>query len=226
MSTKNYVVLMGDIVSSRETPSELELHSEFNKIIKNINKLHKNIIISPLTITLGDEFQSLVGTFYDAFSIANIIRLELKNKDIEMRFVIGNAEIEEKILNNENSWNMIGPGLSETRDLLNDKKNKNCYRFHFVHQEDNLKDSIVIKSLNSLGFAMTAIENKWTKTQLETIYEYRRNFSTKEELAERLGKNRNSLYKNLKAAQLDLYEEFIESISFALKGYDSIWERK
>lgn len=226
MSTKSYVVLMGDIISSRNTPSEIELHSEFNKVIKNSNKFFKNKIISPLTITLGDEFQGLLETYQDAFLLANRMRLELKNKDIEMRFVIGNAEIDSKIINHKNSWNMIGMGLAETRSLLNDKKNKNCYRFNFINKKNEPKDSIIIKLLNTLGFVMTSIESKWTSKQLETIYEYKKEFSTKEELAARLGKNRNSLYKNLKAAQFDLYEENVESIIAALNSYDLLLEKR
>lgn len=222
MSIKNYVVLMGDIVASRNTESEKNLHSNFNEVIKKINRKYKNKIISPFTITLGDEFQGLVDNLKDAFLISNEMRIELLTKKLNMRFVIGNAEIDSSIINKENSWNMIGDGLAETRELLNDKKSKNCYRFYFINKKNDLKEVIIIKLLSTLGLSMTSLESKWTDKQIETIYEYRNSDLTREELAEKLGKNRNSLYKNLKSAQVELYEEQIEAIVSSLKKYDVI----
>ncbi len=80
MNTKKYSILMGDIVASRKAQSDILLYKIFNNIIVKTNKKFTDLIISPLTITLGDEFQGLTKNLKDSFKIANFLRTELLKK--------------------------------------------------------------------------------------------------------------------------------------------------
>ena len=72
-----------------------------------------------------------------------------------------------------------------------------------------------------MGNSLTSIENKWTEKQLDAIIELRGSGATRQQLAHKLGINRNSLYKTLKAALFDNYNEQLESIVLALVFMDS-----
>ena len=60
-----YGVLMGDLVRSERAPAPEALHDAFNRAVAQENRRHADVIVSPLTITLGDEFQGLVATQED-----------------------------------------------------------------------------------------------------------------------------------------------------------------
>src|SRR5262245_52705684 len=123
-----YAVLMGDIVGSERAPSLKAVHSAFNKVVRKANDVHAEHIASPLTITLGDEFQGLLTGFAEAWDIAVALRLELLVAGIPCRFVVGVATLETP-LNRKEAWNMMGSGLSAARDKLNDKRTRSAYRF-------------------------------------------------------------------------------------------------
>ncbi|TMV59141.1 hypothetical protein FGG78_35990, partial [Thioclava sp. BHET1] len=59
-SEQRVAVLMGDIVRSETSLAPDLLYARFNAAIDALNQDHAGSLASPLTITLGDEFQGLV----------------------------------------------------------------------------------------------------------------------------------------------------------------------
>src|SRR5690349_14705463 len=106
-----YAVLMGDIVGSQRASSVKTVHRAFNKAIDRANAAHADRIASPLTITLGDEFQGLLTACAHAWDVAVALRLELLVVGIPCRFVVGIARLETP-LNTKEAWNMMGSGLA------------------------------------------------------------------------------------------------------------------
>src|SRR5690606_6199855 len=125
---------------------------------------YKKKIISPLTITLGDEFQGLVDNIITSFDIALFIRWRLLQKGISTRFVIGEGKVETEI-NHQNAWNMMSTSLTECRKILNRKNDKSFYRFYL--ESDRSFESI----LNVIGENLIFIEEKWTPTQQKYVME-------------------------------------------------------
>jgi hypothetical protein len=115
---------MGDIVKSRDKESK-GLAETFRSLTRYINKKLKPEILSPLTVTLGDEFQGIVGS-RDA-GIRAIIEAEewllQKGEDIEVRFVLNFGQIDTEI-NRKIAHGMLGQGLTETRQILEELKSK------------------------------------------------------------------------------------------------------
>ncbi|MFD2134716.1 hypothetical protein ACFSLT_04795 [Novosphingobium resinovorum] len=72
---------------------------------------------SPLTITLGDEFQGPFTSLVAAAQAAREIRFELLGKDIDCRFVIGSIDLRTPV-NSRRAWNMMGPGFADARERL------------------------------------------------------------------------------------------------------------
>nr|MDA3909194.1 hypothetical protein [Sulfurimonas sp.] len=70
----------------------------------------------------------------------------------------------ETIVNEYSANNMLGSGLTSTYEVLNDKKNKNRYRFYI----ENSQQTTTL--LNSIGLLLTEIESKATHRQYEYLY--------------------------------------------------------
>jgi hypothetical protein len=194
---RQYAVIMGDIVGSERAESVRAMHAAFNKAVAGANKRHAARIVSPLTITLGDEFQGLLHTLAGAWEIASGLRLKLLQENVSCRFVIGAASVETPI-NTERAWNMMGPGLAAAREKLNDKDAHNAYRFSLPGE--TLSEGL----LDAVGESLTLVEAGWTETQL-SYYAASLAGRTNAKVAVGLGISERGLYKVLRAAQADFH---------------------
>jgi hypothetical protein len=206
-------VLMGDVVASERAQSLKAVHRAFNDAVNFANAHYAADIESPLTITLGDEFQGLTRRLAHAWRIATTLRLKLLAANVSCRFVIGMAQLDTPI-NPRRAWNMMGRGLAETRDKLNDKRSSNAYRF-------SLRGETLIELLlDAVGDSLTEVERGWTATQLKYYSSARDASRTNAELAKRLGVTPRSLYKVLHAARGDFHRRQSGAIERALTELD------
>jgi hypothetical protein len=135
---------MADIISSGEKKQK-QLMSEFKLLINEVNKNNENNILSPLTITLGDEFQ---GVIKDILTSTNII-LEIeesiiKNKfNFKLRYILNEGDIDTPI-NRDIAYEMLGSGLTDARYKLNELKNHK-ERF-IISLENKLQKNILINA--------------------------------------------------------------------------------
>ncbi len=121
----NSFILMADIVSSHEKDSKT-LMSDFQALVKWTNMIYGDSIESPLTITLGDEFQGIVSSA--SMGVDIILAMEeyiLEEEfDFKLRYVLNEGEIETP-MNEDKAYEMLGPGLTDARSMLNDMKKEN-----------------------------------------------------------------------------------------------------
>lgn len=207
-----HAVLMGDIVGSERTPSVEMLHQRFNRAIHAANQRHAAVIVSPLTITLGDEFQGLLPNLHAATLVARELRLDLLQDDVDCRFVVGRVDIRTPF-NTERAWNMMGPGLAEARHKL-DRKTTDS-RYHFSLPEAPATQAL----LDAVGTGLTATERRWTRTQLHDIAETIAGRSA-ESIAERRHVNARSIYKARTSGAFDSYAAQWEGLLTALRLID------
>jgi hypothetical protein len=206
-------VLMGDLVGSERARSVQAVHRAFNAAVDSANQRHAKRIASPLTITLGDEFQGLLRTLLDAWSVACELRLRLLAANVSCRFVVGTTELETPV-NRKQAWNMMGSGLAAAREKLNDKRTSNAYRFSLP------ADPLLASLLDAVGDSLTEVELGWTPTQLEYYSKVRDGARTKEKTARSLGIAPRSLYKVLHAARADFHRRQSAIIGRALTELD------
>jgi len=204
---------MGDIVGSERAPSMKAVHRVFNKAVADVNVANAAHIASPLTITLGDEFQGLLTGFAHAWDAAVALRLELLVAEVPCRFVVGAARLETPV-NTKEAWNMMGSGLSAARDKLNDKRIASAYRFSFPDEP------VVAPLLDAVGVALTEIEEAWTPTQLEYYSKSRAAKRGNADVAKKLGVSERSLYKVLHAGRIDAHKRHVAAIRGALAQLD------
>jgi hypothetical protein len=216
--SSSYAVLMGDIVGSERAPSLKAVHKAFNRAVTNANEVNADHIASPLTITLGDEFQGLLISFASAWDAAVALRLELLAAKIRCRFVVGIAKLETP-LNRKQAWNMMGSGLAVAREKLNDKRSASAYRFSFPDEP------VIELLLDAVGDALTQGEEAWTATQLEYYSKSRASKRRNTDVAKKLGISERVLYKVLHAGRTDAHRRHIQAIRLALARFDESYFR-
>jgi len=129
MEASKEFILMADVVSSHEQASEALMH-DFQSLVTWANKIYGDSIKSPLTITLGDEFQGIVSSASKGIDI--ILAMEEyvieEEFDFKLRYVLYEGPVETPI-NSEVAYEMLGPGLTNARKRLNEMK-KDQARFY------------------------------------------------------------------------------------------------
>lgn len=138
---------MCDIIGSRKL-DQVSVIDNFKKCTKYINQKYSNALLSPLTITLGDEFQGIVKKLDDTVKI--LIDLEEfiieNNLNIKLRYVVNYGNIETKI-NDKIAYEMLGEGLTNARTIINNMK-KSSIRFKFnvanIEQNNIINNSFII----------------------------------------------------------------------------------
>lgn len=192
-----HAVVMGDLVSSEDTASIEALHGRFNSAVQWANATHEPMIVSPLTITLGDEFQGLCVTLEGGLGVVRNLRARLLTRGISCRFVVGAVRLETPV-NPTRAWNMMGPGLAGSRQRLGDKRDANAYRFELGGEPE------LQALMEAVGAGLTEIEDTWTDRQREVVLALRGEAAAP--LADRLRMSPQTLYKIRRAGRFDLYQ--------------------
>lgn len=160
-STRGEFVLMGDIVhSSKYSRTELRI---FKKVIDEVNLMFD--FVSPLTITLGDEFQGLIQSLEQAFNVLFKIEdlLISRNYPFRIRYAIGQGEIITQI-NSDIAHGMYGPVLTQTRELLEKSKKDKRRRI-----DVSIADKEIEKVLNDLVYVYQTFIDNWNKKDYEMV---------------------------------------------------------
>ena len=203
---------MGDLVDSELHANPENLHAQFNAAIDRQNEALGADMVSPLTITLGDEFQGLLSSLVAAAQAAREIRFDLMRKNIDCRFVIGSINLKTQV-NHERAWNMMGPGFSEARERLGEKRSPSRYRFSI--QQDTLLETM----LEASGASLSAIERGWSKVQRDDIIKLLEGASVSE-VAHARNVSVHNVYKVRSAGDFELYMLQWDAIQTALTQLD------
>ena len=113
---------MGDIIESSDKAGK-DLMEHFKGLVDIVNRKYKKNILSPLTITLGDEFQAVINDLESAIDILFYMDRRLLSSDLfyNMRYVINYGVIDTPI-NKHSAHEMLGKGLTDARNRLNELK--------------------------------------------------------------------------------------------------------
>jgi hypothetical protein len=117
-------ILMGDVRRSSEL-SPLPLLRAFRKLVGEANRRFAPAILSPLTITLGDEFQGIVRSLRGGLDL--IFFLEERGLTLEpefrLRLVLHRGAVATPI-NRARAHGMMGAGLAHARARLEELKSQ------------------------------------------------------------------------------------------------------
>lgn len=182
----NEFILMGDIKDSRSYDEQL-LQAVFQNLVETANHHFSDEIKSPLTITLGDEFQGIAVSLKSIIDIIFHIEEEilLLKTPIEIRYVCVYGEIRTPI-NPDIAHGMMGPGLTLARELLTKKRRSRPKYFTEINDKDVIR--------NQVFSALADIQSHWRKDDFRLIYEMIHN-SSDAELGDKFGKHRTQIWK-------------------------------
>lgn len=191
-------ILMGDIIRSRSYDAR-ELRREFMQLMSSCNSKLAGEILSPYTVTLGDEFQgvarSLRGLF-DAVFYLEETSLQ-KSLKFKIRYVGLHGEIETPV-NRMKAHGMMGAGLARARKLLTDKRRgKSRFQFEFPNVQ-------MTKALNRLFLVIDGLISRWSPDDGPLILDMIAD-TINVEVGKKHGKNRTQIWKRRKHL---LIEEF------------------
>ncbi len=205
------IVVIGDIVASKKLGNSDRKRAQelLTRKFKEINKSSESII-SPYTITLGDEFQAV---YHDASTILedcwNIIA-ELY--PIMIRFSISAGTIVTPI-NTKQALAMDGPAFYNARDGINELK-ASGYLFGLnVEQISGEPQNNPVLNLVNHSLQLLSVEmQSWKKVRHQVLVMLLKGIPIKE-IAAKLGVSLVAVYKNRDDGELDLVMNLKESIT-------------
>ena len=201
---------MADIVGSSETAGN-KLMKDFKKVVNQVNQQQQDLLLSPLTITLGDEFQGIVKDLKSGLeSIMKIeealIQLQL---DFKLRYVLHYGSIETPI-NTEIAHGMLGRGLATAREKLEALKSEKDSRF-FIETGSPKTDAL----LNNLLFLYQSVLDSWSPKDFGLISAFWEKKDYKK-VAEHFGKVNSLMWKRERSLKLKEYHTIKETLALAL----------
>ncbi len=123
---QNYLVIIGDIVQSRQVADRAKVQTIFANAIQQIKQEFSDQFVSPPTLTIGDEFQAVLHRTTDLFLM--IHRFEIALWPVRLRFGLGMGTIETP-LNLQAAIGMDGSAFHHARQALEEaRRSKQKYR--------------------------------------------------------------------------------------------------
>lgn len=198
----NVIALIGDISESRKVKNRDELQRKLRAALEEVNR-DNPALLSPFTITLGDEFQAVYRNadrlFRDLWTIL------LKIFPQKVRFSLGMGILTTEI-NPRQAIGMDGPAFYHARSGIQELK-KSGYLFRIVGDG--------IPHLNLLNQTLNLISHQssnWSKNRLKILIGLLEGKNASA-LAQELSISRVAVYKNINAGALEVICELGSEIS-------------
>lgn len=174
------------------------------KLLKILNKVNtaNTSIVSPYTLTLGDEFQAVYNKPSNLFRDLIFIEKNLYPVKIRLSIAIGSITTS---LNKKQAIGMDGPVFHIARDKINELK-KSSYRY--VISTDDDKD---LELYNSILKLISKNIDTWKPPRYGVLLAMLENKSIKE-ISKIVRIREQSVYKNIEAASIDILIKIYNSI--------------
>lgn len=201
-SSARYFVLIGDIVRSRELSQRSSLQKKFADTLQTVQKKYAAAIISPLTLTIGDEFQTVLQNADHLFEI--LWEIELALNGVSFRYGLGIGHIDTEI-NREYSIGMDGPAFHFAREAV-ELARKQEMRFRF-----RCAESLSENRLNILLGWLDMGTRTWSREK-RLIFHLRGHALPQKEIAHRVGLSQPAVSQHMNTAVFKLAGETVAHI--------------
>lgn len=190
---------MADAIKS-QSQNAIDLFDDLKFRVNEANAEYHTQVKSPLTITLGDEFQGVASGAVEAVQILmNFEENGLRNENAaEMRWVIWYGRIDTPI-NSEIAHGMIGPGLADARKALNGLKKRNMPRVSV-----KLRSEVASTMLNNAFTVYDAIRSRWDADDRRVVADFLM-LNDYKKVAQFQGKTRSQIWKRKNNLMIEAY---------------------
>jgi len=204
----NAYVVIADIIKSRQISNRKKFQKLLSDELEKVNQNSRGLL-SPYTITLGDEFQAVYKSQSSADLIKDIIRILLSVYPLKIRFAVGYANIATDI-NTKQSIGMDGPAFYQAREGLNILKELEISIIQFYGE---IKNQELINS--GLKLSMSVMKS-WKRNTL-FIFNELLNKSTVKNIIPRLDISERGIYKIIDTNNLREFVAYFSSIETVLR---------
>lgn len=203
----NVVVLIADIIDSREIEHRSHFQDELVHCLNTINK-EAHTLLSPYTVTLGDEFQAVYASGTEILD--HILSIQVNFFPVRFRFSIGFGEIATQI-NTKQALGMDGPVFHLAREGMNRlKKTKYTVIGLFGFTSDSLE------TINSGLVLSSSVMADWKAETLQIFHALYRGYKVSDILP-RYHLSKRGMYKLINRNKLWEFRRFFESVREELK---------
>lgn len=200
-------ILMADIRNSSGHNAR-KLSQAFNRLVQEANSRFKSRLLSPLTITLGDEFQGIPDSFLTGMELILFFEEQILHQglNIQLRYVLMRGKIETP-LNKKIAHGMMGQGLSSARAQLEELKEQTD-RF-WVQSGKQDRD----QALNQALHLYQGITDSWKMADQPLISTFLR-LGDYKAVAQKLHLNPSTTWRRRKTLRLSWYTASKDLILF------------
>ena len=201
---RRYIALIGDIEQSKKLEREMRIKTQ-ETLLSLFNRLNSkgDSLISPYTLTLGDEFQTVYSKGDDLFR--HIWMIMASVHPVMVRFSIGAGDITTNI-NRKSSLGMDGPAFHRARDGMDQlKKTKGLICL-------NSGDEQINHLINNIFRFIEGNIRSWKKNRLLILHKLREGNEVKQ-IAGELDLSEVAVYKNINTGNLEALIDLEKSIT-------------
>jgi len=207
---KKYVVVTGDLKSSRRLEDRAEVQEELKNALRIVNRRFEEEIPAKFMVARGDSFQGMLSSPNCLFDMYHVF---FENISHQFYLGIGVGDISTSL--SENVGEIDGEAFHNASEALERAKKENIW---IVFRSEWEIDGVVTCLLNFMADVMW----NWTKRQREIVTYYRKvenekSSVTLEEVARGIGIKKQTLSKILKRSKYKLLKEaedtFVDFIS-------------
>lgn len=160
-------ILVSDIADSRKKSANT-LMTQFRVLVDELNTRFKKSLKSPLTITLGDEYQGIAHDLASSISIMLAAEEAIIHHGFEfkLRQVVYLGDIDTPI-NTKAAYGMLGDGFIQARRSVEELKKSRSNRLH-LHSGVSDVDTM----LNGLFQLLTNVIDSWKTSDFPLLSEF------------------------------------------------------
>jgi hypothetical protein len=198
-----YAALIGDFVQSRNLANRAEVQRDFVAVCAELNKERDRLgLVSPLTITLGDEFQAVFGDVSRLWEC--IVRIEASMEPVAIRFAVGLGTITTDI-QHDTALGMDGPAFHAARAAMEHlKKGDARYRLGGLGQDEAF--------INATLELIAHNRVKWRTPRVVTLANVLQGKTVKE-ISQVTRSTEQAVYRNIRDGELEAIISIFSSIT-------------
>ncbi len=196
------LALIADVVGSRKVEDRADLQKRIKQVLSTLNKSNSGLI-SPYTVTLGDEFQALFSSATNV--MRDMIHIMTALYPVQVRFAFGVGEITTEI-NPEQALGMDGPAFYRARDGMAQLKGSD--NLFYIAGLAPATERLCNHSLQLLSYTL----HKWRHSRFQVLTGLLDGQSVKD-LAGPLGVSDKAIYKNISDGALEIIQGLLADVA-------------
>lgn len=200
----NVIVLIADLESSRELDDSrrTEIQRQLSSILEQLNRDTPSLL-SPHTITLGDEFQAVYSSAHGLFNVAWEILDKLYPINVRFSWTAGSLNTP---INRNQALGMDGPAFHRARANIETMK-KEAGLFMVASEVDDAAIKLANGSLQLISDQLRS----WNQNRFSILARLARGQKVSD-IADELDLSEVAVYKNRKAGSLPVILDLAQHI--------------